>query len=162
MNLHRKTSSVRSTFESGHNILSATGLSRAFLRGMFASSGLFGADSSLSGPEQASLYAELKLPAGTVPPFCVTTDVPNHWRLAAIRSVVRVILGGNVDGYARQIAFARQFGVSGDVLSEVTRTVRTAMLVYGVGAPVQRDVRFDIIASATPGANEHSTQRSRA
>ena len=153
MNLNREMSSVTKSCFPGSNILGATGLSPACLRRVFSTRGLFGAGSTLTGLEQATVYAELQLSAGAVPPLPASEEVPNHWRLGLIRALVREILRQDIHRYERQAQFARRFGVPGDVLSEVTRTVRTAMLVYGAGAPVQQEVE---VATVTPtqGAND--------
>lgn len=141
------------------NIVGVTGLSRACLRRLFSESVLFGAESALSGFEQAGVYTELQLPAGEYMPAVSTFDVPDHWRIAAIRSIARSILRQDVDAYERQLDLARRIGVGDEVLTEVVRTVQTAMLVYGAGTVMQRSAGLAIV---NPGAGANDPSEARA
>lgn len=140
MNTIRKTSSALSSFTFGSNIAGATGMPRAMLRRLFSERGLFGAESALTRHEQAGIHAELQLPAGAVPAMAAVDEIPDHWRIAAIRSIARMVLRDEVDAYDRLTTFARRFGIEDRVTSEVARTVRTAMFLYGAGVSIRRDV----------------------
>lgn len=137
-----KETSIASSasFTAGSNILGATGLPRAALRGLFAQRGLFGAESALTRHEQAGIYAELQLPAGTVPGLSTTQEIADPWRIAAIRSLAREVLRPENDGFEPHAALARSFGIEDRVATEVIRTVRTAKLLYGVGVRIRQDV----------------------
>lgn len=150
MGLHSSTAeddAMNPTLAANSNILGATGLSRGALRRLYAENGLFGADSSLSALEQAGIYAELQLPAGSVPPHRATQEVPNHGRIAAIRAVARNVLRRESGSHESQLALARQVGVQDRVIAEIVRTVCASMIVFGVGGRVCEDVALGVTAS---------------
>ena len=130
------------------NLLGVTGLTRASLRALFAETGLFGRDSDLSLREQRAVYAELQLPAGSVPPSVTSGEVDEAWRIAALRSFVRAVLLQGGDAAIDQVrALALSFGIPQRVLRETERVMRNATLVFGASRPATSDVKLVELAS---------------